>query len=107
MSTGALTVGCNSKLNNIKLQTGMPRSEVEKLVSNALGQEYSYDFYRADLEKDSVVKYEEENRILEVTYERGYFPPSGVFTARGVFESPSPIDQKVKSFRLYKKNEHQ
>ncbi len=91
-----------SKLEKISvlLQVGMPREKVEKLVTETLAIENNYSPYGNNL-RGGVVEYKDKQWILEVTYNPGS-PAPWVINKQGVAEHYPPVDETVKSFRLYK-----
>lgn len=95
-------MGCGSaKLNSIQLAVGMERTQVEKLVAEALGTTSNYSSYGNNL-RGGVVNYVENSCVLEVTYKSGA-PAPWVVNKQGVGEHYPPIDETVLSFRRYKK----
>lgn len=93
-------VSVESPLTKVKLVQGMSRSEVENLVATALSKKSDYSPYGNNLE-GGVVKYTDSSMVLEVTFERGA-PAPRFLNGNGDSEDRPPIDETVKSFRLFR-----
>lgn len=95
----------HSKLEKISalLHAGMLREKVEKLVAETLAIENNYSPYGNNL-GGGIVEYKDRQWILEITYNPGA-PAPWVINKQGIAEHYLPIDETVKSYRLYKLKE--
>ncbi len=90
-------------LQNIPIEIGMPRAEVEKRVADALHTESTYNVYEGStVNVDQTITYTDGVGTLEVVYNHGS-PAPWVTNASGVAEHYPPVDQTVKSFKYVPK----
>ena len=89
-----------SSLANLNIVTGMERSKVEKLIASALDKQSTYSPYGNNL-YGGVVKYTDGVVVIEVTYNAGA-PAQSIVRSDGTVQGYPPVDETVKSFRIYK-----
>jgi hypothetical protein len=96
-----LTDTKTSKLELIPIEIGMKREKVEEFVAQALEATNEYSPYGNNL-RGGILKYTDTSEILEVTYNTG-IPTPWVINKDGFAEHYQPVDESVKSFRVYRK----